>query len=701
MKGKDVMRAAMWMLTVMLAFGPLLEAAESGRNPNIILQEALYQEQTAGDLDKAIELYAQVREQAAEVERLAARATYQLGMCHLKKGETEKAIEYFEEVVGYYPLQTSLVERAQAQLDKLVPEKPINVLFDQATQAVWMAVSSMYGQICTEAGKENLYTNSNIHFVNSDFESWYGGYGFYYNTSNETVSGRIQIGGTTYPNQTLYDVMGNPLETEIVPSGKRENHYDIYLNLPQALAPGDFFPYAWALDETKTLQQPPFSSEGNYTLKMENRFGQRALEVFFLVAPNEIAVEYEEAFVTIRDSEGAVVDAGETTDRQTVGDYTIYAWTREVQTDETHVVTVSLSKQKILSPEEIAKIVEKAVLTISTCAETDPRVKESMDSLQEIPEEKLVTKLAAYLDSDTATIRRSAIYILWKGGFSDISAAASKLIELCGHEENYTRGMAALALGGGHAASAYDALVEMTLNDTDSFARRCGAYALGLLGNPKAIPILQQALEDTDDTVKGNAQAAITMLTKLDNEQSDATEPEPTLIQEGRDDIQSDGTIIFISPSSIVNNGTGMLTERHFINSDFVNLTSMTDEQGNPVEFTATHEGTIYRYHVVFDPPIMPGETFVYYSKGTKTGLIKPVAGKENTYRYYMNHSPNAGQPVLRIEEYLLPEGAEVVSIYSDDMTQSEQDGRILLRVEKVIPTGGSILTSFQYKLDQ
>ena len=75
--------------------------------------------------------------------------------------------------------------------------------------------------------------------------------------------------------------------------------------------------------------------------------------------------------------------------------------------------------------------------------------------------------------------------------------------------------MAALALGEGQAASSFDILNDMTLNDKDGYARRCGAYALGLMGNEKALPTLEKALKDSDPLVKANAEAAITMLKDL------------------------------------------------------------------------------------------------------------------------------------------------------------------------------------------
>ena len=102
-------------------FAAAAQAAEQNKAPGVLLQEGLYAEETEGDLDKAIGLYEQVLEQYKDVERLAAKATYQLGMCHLKKGEKEKAAQYFQETVDYYPEQVSIAEKSQAQLNKIKP----------------------------------------------------------------------------------------------------------------------------------------------------------------------------------------------------------------------------------------------------------------------------------------------------------------------------------------------------------------------------------------------------------------------------------------------------------------------------------------------------------------------------------------------------------------------------------------------------
>jgi beta-lactamase regulating signal transducer with metallopeptidase domain len=162
------------------------------------------------------------------------------------------------------------------------------------------------------------------------------------------------------------------------------------------------------------------------------------------------------------------------------------------------------------------KIVEQAVMTISTCAETDPQVKQSLKSLQGLDENAVAKELVKFLDSGKNTIRRSAIYILWKGDFKSIKPAELYLLNLCSHEEEYTRGMAALALGTRKVEPAFDTLCNMTLNDSSAYARRCAAYALGLMGNPKGKDVLEKARKDSDFNVRNNAEAALTMLSQAE-----------------------------------------------------------------------------------------------------------------------------------------------------------------------------------------
>ncbi len=163
-------------------------------------------------------------------------------------------------------------------------------------------------------------------------------------------------------------------------------------------------------------------------------------------------------------------------------------------------------------PENVSNLVRAAVTTISTCAEGDPKVAQALATLKGIKAPAAVAETAKYLASDEDNVRRAAIYVLWLGGFTSIDAAVKPLMQLCVHKEDLTRGMAALALGANHAADCETVLIAMATKDSSPYARRCAAYALGLLGKPDALPALQKVAADPDPLVANNAKAAIKML---------------------------------------------------------------------------------------------------------------------------------------------------------------------------------------------
>ncbi len=189
-----------------------------------------------------------------------------------------------------------------------------------------------------------------------------------------------------------------------------------------------------------------------------------------------------------------------------------------------HGLDWHLQSKPLTSAVDVKAAVEKAVLTISTLAETDPKVVESLELLQTLDESAVVANLVKYFDSDRNTIRRSAMYIVYKGGFDSIGPAVAALEKFCSHEEEQTRGMAALALGTYKVESSFDILGKMTLEDSSAYARRCGAYGLGLMGRVEAEPILEKALQDSDFNVRNNAEAALTMISQAAENEAEVSE---------------------------------------------------------------------------------------------------------------------------------------------------------------------------------
>ncbi len=301
---------------------------ETKQNLIVLMQEAVYAEQTEGDLDKAIGLYQQVIEQAGEVERLAARAAFNMAQCYLKKGDKQTAAEYLMDVVTKYAGQKALTVKAKQQLEEIgVSTTPKGNIFEMLGPEVCSYIGSKYGEVCAEAGMKQLYSNSHIYVVDNDFILRGGGMGYVYNLTGKPITERYRLTGTSYPDQKLYSISGDEMDIEIIADEHRSGFYQIYWNPKEPLEPGEFFNFGWAVDGSTPL--PRAGAGGKYALTMKNNFGQRAYETFFLAVP-----------------QGTVLSdlSEEYTGKKTVNSWDIYWWKKEVQEDENHVVTLSLQK---------------------------------------------------------------------------------------------------------------------------------------------------------------------------------------------------------------------------------------------------------------------------------------------------------------------------------------------------------------------
>lgn len=328
------------IVLLMLAFCSVGFSAEK-KSPVILLQEGIYAEETEGDLKKAINLYEQVLEQYKDVERLAARATYQLGMCYLKKGEKDKAAEYFGEVVSYYPEQTVVAKKAKAQLDKIgvSPVAKQGNVFDILGPEICSFIGSKYGEICAEAGTKKMYSSSRIYVVDSSFYLHEGGMGYVYNWTGQPITDPYKISNTSYPDQKLYSVGGEPMDVNIVPDKQHQGMYEIIWNPKEPLQPGQFFNYGWATSGSTKLQTT--GPRGGYSLTMQNHLNANAYETFFLAIPQGMILSD-----LSNDYTGSASNDG----------WDIYWWKKIVQQDENHVEKVQLEKNnKIILKDSFEK----------------------------------------------------------------------------------------------------------------------------------------------------------------------------------------------------------------------------------------------------------------------------------------------------------------------------------------------------------
>ena len=238
--------------------------------------------------------------------------------------------------------------------------------------------------------------------------------------------------------------------------------------------------------------------------------------------------------------------------------------------------------------------------------------------------------------------------------------------------------------------------IDVTLISKDGDDAKAIALAQGLPGSARGIP--PRYFDDAApgeytlqiigyvggvETVKGEARVQIKPIMSA---------------QLGLDEIQPNRDIRFVSAQQSLNTG-GTIKTRGFINSDFVHIENMFDGNGDEVKFTETHEGSHYRYRASLNKPVATGEFYLLGSEGWKEGMIKKVSGVGNEFYYRMNHTPGGNTPTRRVEIFRLPKGAELLETTPADLPHHVRDGQVEILVDTVIPTGGSLLTEFRYRL--
>ena len=84
-----------------------------------LLENAIFTEETVGDLDAAIEMYLSILEQAEADRAFVAQAQFRLGLCYLKKGNEDEAVAALRKLVADFPTQQELVAQANDRLSEL------------------------------------------------------------------------------------------------------------------------------------------------------------------------------------------------------------------------------------------------------------------------------------------------------------------------------------------------------------------------------------------------------------------------------------------------------------------------------------------------------------------------------------------------------------------------------------------------------
>ena len=93
------------ILLLVSAIGSALAA----QDPLVLLEKAIYTEETLGNLSEAIGLYQQVAADVNATRATAALALFRLGMCYQKSGSAGKAQAAFSKLLSLYPEQQDVI----------------------------------------------------------------------------------------------------------------------------------------------------------------------------------------------------------------------------------------------------------------------------------------------------------------------------------------------------------------------------------------------------------------------------------------------------------------------------------------------------------------------------------------------------------------------------------------------------------------
>lgn len=337
------------ILVMLVVFGLLTTIAEA-KSPSILLQEGLYAEETEGDLDKAISLYGQVLEQYRDVERPAAQATYHLGMCYLKKGEKEMAAKYFQEVVSYFPQQTSTIDKARSQLSKLKPLKEGDFQAE-----IISYLFSLHMQAYSQAKKEGIALNSIAYYVEESFVKIQGGFLTFENTTGAPIDSEITVGNFGRKNITdLYNEKFALQQMRFEDTGEGLGRYALKWTPDSTINPGEIKTLIY------TTSEDVLPRIGNgCRLEMKNHFGSEVLENFFVILPSSTKI---------------TTGLDNITSHKRINNYDIYQWQKRVPENTINSRTLDIEINKEYSDAEKPAVIDSFPLTYST--DVDPDIKE-------------------------------------------------------------------------------------------------------------------------------------------------------------------------------------------------------------------------------------------------------------------------------------------------------------------------------------
>lgn len=86
---------------------------------SILLQKGIYEEETVGDLDSAIEIYKRIVSETEANRSYVAQAQYRIGVCYQKKGKIEESKKAYQKLIDQFPSEIDIIAQAKKRMASL------------------------------------------------------------------------------------------------------------------------------------------------------------------------------------------------------------------------------------------------------------------------------------------------------------------------------------------------------------------------------------------------------------------------------------------------------------------------------------------------------------------------------------------------------------------------------------------------------
>src|SRR6185436_2598120 len=119
LKARTVLKLGLLLLLLLL---PRPETARAAAAANELLEKAIYEEETKGDLKAATRLYQQIMDDSSADRSLVALAQLRLGLCQLKLGDKPQAITVLDRLTQDFPDKNKLLTIVEQHMPQLLDE---------------------------------------------------------------------------------------------------------------------------------------------------------------------------------------------------------------------------------------------------------------------------------------------------------------------------------------------------------------------------------------------------------------------------------------------------------------------------------------------------------------------------------------------------------------------------------------------------